>query len=360
MLIYCPKCSTGYEIDENLVKGGPRKVRCSNCSEIFEVGNLIQKSVENVDDMEDISEENAFSALAAMMRDADIFEEEPVSEVVNNNVSEDNIFEESVLIESYKDVSKEEQENIKTEINDEKDINLPDDNDDVVVESDIKNVIDEVEVNEKVTESEEVNEEGNEDNQDNKDNENDDGPINIDSIYERLSEHTSHLIERENALPIYEKIWFKIKDVLGFHFKIRWIYVFIAFFIFVSLSLFNNRYEIVRKLPFMNGVYKSFGIKAKIAGEGLEFQNIIWEYVEEAGVKKLELKGFINNATLNTVAVPIVHVEILDKNTMLLQSFNRELKEKEVSSANRIPLQIIVENPAPNAKYVYFTFIDKE
>ena len=92
----------------------------------------------------------------------------------------------------------------------------------------------------------------------------------------------------------------------------------------------------------------------------MPFQNIIWEYIEDDGIKKLELKGFINNATSDTIAVPIIHVEILDKDTLLLQSFNRELKEKEVSSSNRIPLQIIVENPAPNAKYVYFTFIDKE
>ena len=104
----------------------------------------------------------------------------------------------------------------------------------------------------------------------------------------------------------------------------------------------------------------AFGIKAKIAGEGLEFQNVIWEYVEDEGVRKLELKGFINNITSSVIAVPVVHVEILDKNTLLLQSFNQKLNDKEIASGNRIPLQMVVENPAPNAKYVYFTFIDEE
>ena len=36
------------------------------------------------------------------------------------------------------------------------------------------------------------------------------------------------------------------------------------------------------------------------------------------------------------------------------------IKEKEISSNNRVPLQIIVESPAPTAKYVYLTFIDEK
>ena len=130
--------------------------------------------------------------------------------------------------------------------------------------------------------------------------------------------------------------------------------------VFVSLSLYNNRYDVVRKVPFMNGIYKVLGIKAKIAGEGLEFQNITWDYVIDEGVKKLEVKGFINNVTTDTIDIPIVHVEILDKETSLLQSFNRELKDSKISSTGRIPLQVVVENPAPTAKYVYLTFIDKK
>ena len=82
-------------------------------------------------------------------------------------------------------------------------------------------------------------------------------------------------------LPFYEKLWLQIRNVLGFHFKIKWKYIFIGLGVFVLLSLFNNRYQVVREVPFLNGVYKAFGVKAKIAGEGLEFQNINWNLVDE-------------------------------------------------------------------------------
>ena len=334
MLIYCPKCSKGYEISDDLIKDGSRRVRCSNCNEIFEASKFIEKSVDNHSEMEDISEENAFEALAAMMRDADMS--------VKNDV---------VLDEKKEPVSNDEMENLQNE----REEPMADTTSSDKAEISENRIADEVEsidtVDKNIVESE--NEE--------KDNQNvEEAVINIESIYERLSEHTSNLIEREKTLPVYEKVWLKIKDVLGFHFKIKWSYIFVGVFVFISLSLFNNRYEIVRKLPFMNGVYKVFGIKAKVPGEGLEFQNITWDYIVEGDVKKMEIRGFINNISSDTIEVPIIHVEILDKNTSLLQSFNRRIKEKEISSDNRVSLQIVVENPAPTSKYIYFTFIDKE
>lgn len=330
MLIYCPKCSTGYEIDEELIKDKSRKVKCSHCNEIFEAGSLIEKAVDNVvygDELEDITEENAFDALAALMRDADVLDS---SEIFADRLLETNKVE---LVEEEISSAKEsenETDNIQNTIDNE-----------LTHVDEGRLESDNVSIDEK-TKNEEEN------------------IIDIESIYERLSEHTSHLIEREKTLPVYEKIWLKIKEILGFHFKIKWKYIVIAVCVFVSLSLFNNRYEVVRKVPFMNGVYKAFGIKAKIAGEGLEFQNITWDYVIDEGVKKMEVKGFINNVTSETIELPIVHVEILDKDTSLLQSFNRELKDGKISSTGRIPLQVVVENPAPTAKYIYLTFIDKE
>mgnify|MGYP003309902480 CR=1 FL=1 len=328
MLIYCPKCSAGYEIDEDLIKDKSRKVKCSHCNKVFDAGSLIEKTVDNLDD---ISEENAFDALAALMRDADVLDSsEMFAEKKDDFYTNDGDEADSVVLTVDND------ESVDSETVNDKDKNIDDEaNNDVENEENVAE-----EVIEKAKEEE--------------------NPINIESIYERLSEHTSHLIERENKLPFYEKVWFKIKEVLGFHFRIRWKYVILGILIFVSLSLFNNRYDVVRKFPFMNGVYKVFGIKAKIAGEGLEFQNITWDYFIEDGIRKMEVKGFINNVTAKSIDIPTVHIEILDNDTSLLQSFNRELKDNIVSPTGRIPLQFVVENPAPTAKYVYFTFIDKE
>lgn len=337
MLMYCPKCSCGYEIDEELIRDKSKKVRCSHCNEIFDVGSLVEKSVDNMvygNELENISEENAFDALAALMRDADALQ---TSEIFANREFEVNKLE---IIDEQETQPYENQTSLQTEV-DENIVQNITDIPDLVKEGDLESEEKQINENEQQEEKE-------------------DDIIDIESIYERLSEHTVHLIEREKTLPLYEKIWLKIKDVLGFHFKIKWKYIVLAFCVFVSLSLYNNRYDVVRKIPFMNSVYKILGIKAKIAGEGLEFQNITWDYIVDEGIRKMEVKGFINNITADTIDIPIVHVEILDKKTSLLQSFNKKLKDDKIFSSGRIPLQIVVENPAPTAKYIYLTFIDKE
>jgi hypothetical protein len=187
-----------------------------------------------------------------------------------------------------------------------------------------------------------------------------DEPVDLEKIFERLSEHTEHLIERERKLPFYERAWLGIKNVLGFHFKIKWIYIVIALLVFALLSAFNNRYQIVRKLPFLNAAYKAIGVTAKIPGEGLEFQNIGWDFVQDDdGIAKLEIKGFIYNPTDKAIAIPTVHMEILDKDTALLQSQTRDINEV-VEANSKVPLDLIVLHPAPTSKYVYLTFIDKD
>ena len=383
MLIYCPKCLTGYEINDELIKNRSRKLKCSRCNEVFEVENQLEKSVDNIafaddvdnNDMKDISEEDAFASLAALMRDADLSNKDDfVTDTIDNITDDDrelateNVVENESIPENA-DVAAGVVENESIPENADVAAGVVE-NESIPENADVaeENVIDADNIDlsdsntEEQTNSDNIIKDDNAElaNESESDGNDETEAINIETIYERLSEHTSNLIEREKTLPIYEKIWLKIKDVLGFHFRIKWSYVFVGIFVFVSLFLFNNRYEVVRKIPFMNGVYKALGIKAKIAGEGLEFQNINWDYVIDEGTKKLEIKGFINNVTSDAIDIPVIHVEILDKNTALLQSFNRKIKEKEISSNNRVPLQIIVESPAPTAKYVYLTFIDEK
>ena len=257
MLIYCPKCFTGYQIDEELISDKSRKVKCSSCGEVFDAGNLVAKAVDNsvnadvADTMEDITEEDAFEALAAMMREADLDdssvlpvdkgldEEKVVDDVVdpkdevqqdlpNDSVVNHEVVaaEESFTIDEYNDIDQinelehaQEQslpkEDEILEINSvaeiEEKIFISDD-----IEKDTK--LEEAPIAEEKTE--EVVSVVVEDKKNTDDNNNDE--INIDNIYERLSEHTSHLIERENKLPVYEKAWLKIKETLGFHVKIKW------------------------------------------------------------------------------------------------------------------------------------------
>ena len=309
MKIFCPVCNAAYDIDEDLIKNKARKLKCSSCGEIFTAGNLVlnteESSVpENV--------ENPFDELSKAMQ-------------------EDN----ASVVDSLANENKKE---------------------DVKETADVENVVDD---NVALEDANEDNSVAVENNEEKDDEEKSSSEVDLENIFERLSEHTAGLIEREKKLPFYEKLWLQLKNILGFHFKIKWNYVFMALAIFVCVSLYNNRYQVVRDFPFFNDIYKFFGIKARIAGEGLEFQNISWNILENENGTRLEIKGFVYNLTDRNVELPTIHVEILDKTTALLQSQNRDIDEHEVAPSAKVPLYLAIDNPAPTAKYVYLTFVDK-
>ena len=302
MKVYCPKCNACYELDDSIVNNKQRKLRCSKCKEVFVADDLRVKEAEILDETVKIPDNEDENIQA--------HSEDKVEQKLEERLEPkfDNGFDEV----SHEDVSEG--------------------NDDTISEAD-------------------QNEENKEDSEEG---------VNLEAIFARLSEHTESLFVREKKLPIHEKIWFQIKNVLGFHFKIKWSYVLMAFAVFVVISSYNNRYQIVRKAPFLNSVYKAFGIKAKIPGEGLEFGNISWDFISEDEGTKLEIKGFINNATQKAIVIPRVHIEILDKNTVLLQSQNRKMQDEPIAANSKIPLKLTIKNPAPTAKYVYLTFIDRD
>lgn len=294
MQIYCPKCNACYEIEEALLKNKRRRLKCSNCNEIF-IASTAEDIHEDTDKRPDVTDETVEKEAVD-----NYSSESPTNTTFDTDSNSDNIAEDN----TDSDISDSDNPN---EDNDEESTNA-----------------------------------------------------NLEQIFERLSEHTEQLIAEEKKLPAYEKLWLQLKNILGFHFKIKWSYILWGLGIFVLLSMYNYRYQIVREAPFLNIIYKSLGIKAKIPGEGLEFQNISWNFLNDDKGARLEIKGFVHNKTAQIMEMPIVHIEILDKNTALLQSQNRELKESEITPHGKISLNITVDNPAPTAKYVYLTFVDKD
>ena len=314
MRIYCPKCHTGYEIDEQQIADKSRRVECSSCGEIFTADELLF-AVDNPETESENSAREAFDLLHEVMTE-NTAEDAAAGHLPETDVSagiaEDTVSEETAAEE------------------------LPEE----TTPKDAAEVSDNAAGEEEAAEDEDVD---------------------LEKIFERLSEHTAHLLDEEKHLPFYEKFWLQVKNILGFHFKIKWHYIAAFAAVFVLISLFNNRYQVVRSAPFLNAVYKVFGIEAKIPGEGLEFQNINWEYFDndEEG-RRLQIKGFIYNKTDKSIEVPVVHIEILDKDTVLLQSQNREIEQSTAEPQTRIPLDLEIKNPAPTAKYVYLTFINKD
>lgn len=178
-------------------------------------------------------------------------------------------------------------------------------------------------------------------------------------IFQRLSTQTENLFEAEKKVPLGKKIISKVKRSLGLKHKVNRYLSLAAIVAFLGLILYNYRFDIVRTLPFMNNIYAAVGVRAKIPGEGLAFQNIVWKDFEDDYVRQLEIKGFIVNNSGREVAVPILRVDMLDKDTKSLQVLDQKPSVKTLQPGGRVAVSMIVKKPSPLTKYVYMTFIDK-
>ncbi len=178
-------------------------------------------------------------------------------------------------------------------------------------------------------------------------------------IFQRLSTQTENLFEAEKKVPLGKKIVSKIKRFLGLNHKFNRYLSLAAIAAFGALIFYNYRFDIVRTLPVMNKIYAALGIQAKIPGEGLSFQNIVWKDFEDDYVRQLEIKGFIVNGSGRNVEVPVLRVDMLDKDTRSLQVLDQKPSVKTLQPGGRVAISMIVKKPSPLTKYVYMTFIDK-
>lgn len=278
--IYCPKCRTGYEIDENLIPEDGKKLRCSYCNQVFKA---------YCDDLID-----------APVRTVAVEDDEPA--VSEESVSEETFgAEESVSEESFEVSTEAETTETPSQ-----------------------------------TDSE------------------------MDDIFKRLSQQTEDLFKAESELPPLRRFLLKCRQLIGLRSKAAFYYMSGTATLLLLLCLYSFRYEIVRGMPFMDGLYRAVGISATIPGEGLEFQNIAWDDFEEDYVRKLEVKGFIVNTTDKDIRIPLIHVEMLDKDAVLLQSLNQNPNVGLLKAGARVAIGITIRKPSPLTKYVYLTFVESD
>ena len=298
MLIYCPKCHQGYEVDEGLIPESGRRLRCGACGEIFRYDRHGETFAVPP---KEIPSEKTAPALAE--------EEETTAEATQNDVdvaAEPQPAEDQPPETPEKDAAAEAADKAETE----------------KTEPAV------------------------------------DAPVDINDIFKRLSEQTEGLFEREKQLSFRERLWLKFKTLTGWHIRLKLKYIVVFFAVIILVSLYNNRYDIARRFPWTASVYGLFGIEAQILGEGLEFQNIDWIYMSDEETPQLEIKGFINNTTQRPLEIPTVRVEMLDANASLLKSQNQQPEEKMLKPRSRLPLHIIVTQPSPTTKYVFLTFVE--
>lgn len=308
MLIYCPKCKQGYDVEESLIPEEGRKLRCGSCGEIFRFDRTgetaavempaPQSAVEASDDdsSENISAENDISDNAAAENAHSEAGEEDGGKSAGDEKGADADPKQEAAADTEGDIGEPEPE------------------------------IDE--------------------------------PVDINDIFKRLSEQTEGLFEKEKKLTPRERLWLKFKTLTGWNVRLKFRYILFFVLAVVFISLYNNRYDIVRKFSWSAPLYGMFGIEAQVLGEGLEFQNIDWVYFNDEETPRLEIKGFIKNTTSRSLKIPTVHVEMLDENTSLLKSQNQLPEHEELKAKSRLPLNIIVTKPSPTTKYVFLTFVE--
>ena len=186
MKIFCPQCQAGYEIDDELLKIRARRVKCGSCGEVFTVDKIEE------------DQEDAFAMLAdAMEKEDDVLAaiEEQIEPQGQSEIKEQ--------------IKPQEQSEIKDkQESEDKTVALPEESNNSSGET---------------TENEPS------------DQEDEDSAIDIEDIFERLSETAEHIIIEEKKLPFYKKIWLGIKNIFG-----------LGFFSLVwassSKSLFSHRF----------------------------------------------------------------------------------------------------------------------
>ena len=305
MQIYCPKCKTGYEIEAELIPEQGRRLRCAQCKEVF------------VCRPEDLKED---SVLRQPEHSAEVSVTEEKSAEQAGALPEEN----------------------QPETNSSQDEKAP--------------VPEEDKIPEENTAEEKAEEETNEDAQDEEDIE--EAEKGIKDIFQRLSVETEALFKEEAAEKPSRKFWGKAKKALGLNRPQNRKYYWMVLLLFGILFLYYARYGIVRNLPFVLPVYEKLGINARILGEGLEFQNVNRREFEEDFINKMEIKGFIANNSEETIHIPQIRVELLDKNAQSLEVHVHLPNIDVISGGGKVPFSFILTKPSLFTKYIYLTFTE--
>ena len=301
MLITCPDCGAQYDVDEKIIPDWGKKMRCAKCNKVW-LAEKKNKGSEFENPKSDFGDEEIESV-------GDEVVETP-------SVAVDELKPEETLVD---DVVEEKPEIVA----DEEPKIVPD-----VAEVVVGAVVEE--------------------NDDMKD------------VMSRLSSQTEEIFKKDKERPIKDKLVESAARKLGLRKKTTR-YAFLAVFVTIfCLFMVKARYDVVKVAPFMKGVYDAMGMKSVIPGEGLEFFNITRREYEEDYVGKLEIKGFIVNNTENKIDVPDIRVELLDKDTNLLQSVDSYPNLRSLHPEDRMGFAVVIDKPSNLTKYVMVTFVQEE
>ena len=176
-------------------------------------------------------------------------------------------------------------------------------------------------------------------------------------IFSRLKDENAKLdTEIENLSPA-KKIFPKIKKLLGWN---SYLTIFIELFVVVliiALSIFGNRYELVRRFPQTEVIFKQLGVPARIIGEGLEFQNIVRSFDSKEQPRLLTIKGYIYNTTNKELPIPTILINIMDKDGEMMLQDSQKIETTTAKAQSRTAFTLQTKIPL-HAKYIVLTFTE--
>ena len=330
MLISCPKCHITYNIDATAIPQGGRKLHCTNCNEFFwcnpedleEPTRLLTEEEKNSFQPSRPKENPAMEAaelnntiFAAKESDESSSENAPEEEKISEQPSE------TITVETDVTEVEEGAQSATQEPTDDTNSNE--------TEADAQTEIDEK------TQTEQ----------------------DIQDIFQRLSEQSAQIDKLEHEMNFFKRSCRIVCNTLGFENPFnRWMF-WILFVVFIVLGLYTARYEITRKLPWAEQIFNAAGIESKIVGEGLKFSNVSRREFEVDDINHMEIRGFIDNETQQTLKIPTLHVEVLDDNGEIIQQQDEVLFIREIAPGDRKPFKIDIQKPSILGKYIYITFI---
>lgn len=131
---------------------------------------------------------------------------------------------------------------------------------------------------------------------------------------------------------------------------------FIVAFAAVILVFYVGRYFFIRKVPATEKIYQAVGVKTDVLGEGLAFQETLFDIQRNNQNYELVIKSQIVNTTDKTKHIPDVVVRLLDENDKVIQSGRIYLSNTAVKAGQMQPIETHLKELAEGAKRVEITF----
>ena len=131
---------------------------------------------------------------------------------------------------------------------------------------------------------------------------------------------------------------------------------FIVAFAAAFLLFYVGRYFFIRKVPATEKIYQSVGIKTEVLGEGLAFQNTLFDIQKESRNYELIIKSQIVNTTDEVKKIPNVVVRLLDEKNKVIQTGYIQMADRNIEAGQTRPIETHLKELLEGAKRVEITF----